>query len=181
MSLPILPLTNMDERHTGLPHHTAGHYLDAAKVCLDRHHSSPVEFNLQDDSNESKTQVEWTCADERCRQGHANEIDATEAGAYAFALAATELSKGLIAVRRAETNTGADYYIGPANEDIEDLENCWRLEVSGTNKGSVADVKRVLKEKVEQAVRGNSNLPALAAVIGFQAKLIMLRTAEETL
>ncbi len=90
---------------------------------------------------------------------------------------ATELLRGLVAVRRAETRTGADYYIAPAGQETEDLEGCFRLEVSGTNLG-VSEIKRRLREKVDQALQGDSNLPALACVVGFRARLIMIHTVE---
>jgi hypothetical protein len=74
----------------------------------------------------------------------------------------------MVAVRRAETRTGADWYIAPEGELLEDLESCVRLEVSGTNAGTSSDVSRRLQEKIAQAAKGNSNLPAIAAVIGFK-------------
>jgi hypothetical protein len=72
-------------------------------------------------------------------------------------------------VRRAETLTGADWYIAHDGTEIEDLESCIRLEVSGINAGASSDIRRRLREKVAQAARGNSNLPAMAAVVGFKA------------
>jgi hypothetical protein len=99
-------------------------------------------------------------------------------GAYACALATAELIQGLVAIRRAETRTGADYYIGPADQTFEDLEGCLRLEVSGIDRGTVAAVARRLQQKIEQAAAGNSNLPAMAGVVGFQPQLIMLHVVE---
>ncbi|HEY7617774.1 MAG TPA: hypothetical protein VH744_13295, partial [Terriglobales bacterium] len=69
-----------------------------------------------------------------------------ESGAYACALAATELARGYVAVGRAETRTGADYYIALSGQIIEDLEDCLRLEVSGTD-SEVSVVKTRLKGK----------------------------------
>lgn len=177
MLLPLLPLKNMDERHKGLLPSTAANYLDAVRVCLDRHHISPQKFVLLDDAVEFQALVEWEVTDERCRNAWANRDDATRDGAYAVALAATELLRGLVAIRRAETRTGADYYIAPVGQAIEDLEECLRLEVSGTDL-SVSKVKQRLREKLEQLSRGDSNLPALACVVGFRAQLIMIQTVE---
>lgn len=101
----------MDVRHRGLLPSTAANYLDAARVCLDGHHTPPQEFTLIDDDNESKALVDWKVTSERDKNAWANQDDATRDGAYAFALAATELLRGLVAIRRAETRTGADYYI----------------------------------------------------------------------
>lgn len=148
-------------------------YTQAARVCLDRHHISPVELMIKNSGNEVAAVAEWHVTDERTKAAWANETDATEAGAYACALAAVELTNGLFAVRRAETKTGADYYIAPAGQALEDLEDCYRLEVSGVDKGTAAVVSRRLEMKLEQAAVGVSNLPAMAGVVGFRAKLIL--------
>jgi hypothetical protein len=177
-NLPLLPLQNMAERHQALTPSVAGSYFEAARVCLDRHHSSPKEFTLEDDKVESIAKVEWEATDSRVQAAWANADDATRDGAYAFALAATELLRGMVAVRRAETRTGADYYIALSDQDLEDLENCFRLEVSGTHSDK-SEVKRRLRIKLEQARQGNRNLPALAAVIGFRVQLILLQTVDE--
>jgi hypothetical protein len=42
--------------------------------------------------------VEWQATDERLRSAWGNEIETTEAGAYACALAAVELTDGLVAI-----------------------------------------------------------------------------------
>lgn len=67
--------------------------------------------------------------------------------------------------------------MAPTNGPVDDLEDCFRLEVSGTS-GDIAVVKTRVKAKVQQALDGDSNLPAIAAVIGFRAKLIMIQTVE---
>ena len=128
-----LPLLDMANRHRGLTQTIATTYLEAARVCLDRHHTSPTEFMGQNGSETVDVVVEWEATDEQSRGAWANDIDATEAGAYACALAAVELTGGLVAIRRAETGTGADYYIGLPDQLLDDLEGCLRLEVSGTD------------------------------------------------
>lgn len=178
MSSPKLPLNNIAARHKGLTKSVAESYCEAARVCLDRHHISPKEFILKDDSLEKLTIVEWEATDDQCKKAWANKDDATRDGAYAVAIAATEISRGLFAVKRAETLTGADYYIAPFGKDIEDLEDCFRLEVSGTDLNE-SQVKQRLMKKVNQALSGKSNLPALAAVVGFKAKMILIKTVEE--
>jgi hypothetical protein len=172
----VLPLNDMAERHPGLTPAIAENYLEAARVCLDRHHKSPQQFALVDEMSCETIQVEWELTDNQCKEAWANRDDATRDGAYSCALAATELSKGLIAVKRAETRTGADYYIAPVDGNFEDLENWFRLEVSGTDSGDASEVRSRLALKIKQAKNGNSNLPALAAVVGFKAKSIMLKS-----
>jgi hypothetical protein len=57
-------------------------------------------------------------------------------------------------------------------------EGYLRLEVSGIDRGTAAAVARRLQQKIEQAAAGNSNLPAMAGVVGFLAELILLEVVE---
>ena len=173
-----LPLENLSDRHSGLTAAVAAACQEAASICLSRHHQSPKAFVLSDDGQESIVRIQWQSPNEATQAAWANEIDATEAGACACAIAALEHSRNLYAIRRAETLTGADYYIAPLGNDLEDLENCYRLEISGTRLAKV-EVRKRLRSKVLQAQRGQSNLPAIAAVIGFAAALILIQTVEE--
>ena len=171
---PALPIHNMEQRHVGLTKAIADSYTEAARVCLARHHESPTDFDLHRSGSRSETVVEWLRPDARTRDAWANAIDATEAGACACALAAVELADGFVAVRRAETLTGADYYVAPPGNSPDDLEECLRLEVSGVDRGPERAIEQRLGAKLAQAAAGNSNLPALAGVVGFKARLIML-------
>ena len=118
--------------------------------------------------------VEWDPPDERVLRAWANQTDATEHGAYACALAAVELMKGLVAVSRAETKTGADFYLMPIGKPPEDLKQWIRFEVSGTNLEE-HDLQSRLRGKVRQAAMGKSELPAIAAVVGFKVRLIVFQ------
>lgn len=177
-SLPQLPLRDMADRHSGLTPSVANSYIEAASVCLSRHHTSPITILIQKESKVTQAVATWGAVDERTRNAWANESDATRDGAYACALAAVELTANMVAVRRAETLTGADYYIGPQGQVVEDLENCLRLEVSGVDRGNDTIITQRVKKKIEQAAVGRSNLPAMACVVGFQAGKIVLRFVE---
>lgn len=168
-----LPFHDLASRHPGVTRGLSETYSEAARVCLDRHHSSPVAFIVQHGSEAHETETEWEASDDHLKRGWANETDATEFGAYGLALAAVELTTGMVAVSRAETLTGADYYLGPANGSLNDLETSYRLEVSGVSGGSESTIVNRLRQKVEQAAAGNSNLPAIATVVGFAARRIL--------
>jgi hypothetical protein len=168
-----LRFADLSQRHSGLSDGISVSYSEAVRVCLDRHHTSPADFRLQDNDTDDTAGVEWIRADERITGAWANNDDATEAGAYGIAIAAIEALRGLVAVRRAETRTGADYYLGEPGNTFEDLEASFRLEVSGTDRGNETAIKGRLREKISQAARGNSNLPAIASVVGFAALLII--------
>ena len=172
-------LTTMYHRHRALTEAVAGSYQEAASVCLHRHHSSPISITVSDNGSTTIAECCWTAPNTRTLAAWANTTDATEAGAYACVIAGVEYMRGLFAVRRAETGTGADYYIGPTGSGEDDLEDCLRLEISGVDAGNQDDIVRRLKAKMAQAQRGTSSLPALAGVVGFAAKLLMLSDVPE--
>jgi hypothetical protein len=173
-------LDAMHERHRALTPSIAGCYREAAAVCLNRHHSPPIEVTLSDNGTTSRAEVVWVAPDSRTLGAWANETDATEAGAYGCVIASVELLRDLFAVRRAENGTGADYYVGPRGAAKDDLENCLRLEVSGVNEGALREVSGRLLVKVRQVREGNGSLPALAGVIGFSSKTVMVEDVRET-
>jgi hypothetical protein len=169
----------MHLRHRALTQPIAGSYQEAASVCLHRHHKSPIELTVSDNGANSVAEVMWDAPDSRTSDAWANTIDTTEAGASGCVIASIELSRGLFALRRAETGTGADYYVGPEGAGVDDLEDCLRLEISGVSDGGENVVKKRLLEKVSQAQRGNSSLPAVAGVMGFSERLVMLKDVPE--
>jgi hypothetical protein len=172
--VPELNLRDMHIRHRGLTVSIAGTFREAASICLNRHHTSPTEFAVSDNGNSAAAKLAWAVPDDGLVSAWANDAVATENGAYGCVIAAIEQFRNFFAVRRAETGTGADYYVGPAGSGEEDLENCLRLEISGVDRGGNREVARRLLLKVAQARRGESDLPAIAGVIGFEAKSIML-------
>ena len=174
-----LILDLLHERHPGLTAPLGGALVEAAAVCLDRHHDSPVEVDVSSASRTSKRLVDFSKPDSRALNAWANDIDATEWGAYGICLAAVEVEERLVAVRRADTLTGADWYVAPVGTDPEDLENCFRLEVSGVDLGGPSVVKARLRQKVDQARRGASNLPAIASVVGFKELTIAIQKVSD--
>jgi len=168
-----LRIQALERTHPGLTRAVAESYLEAAEVCLGRHHSPPTEVALE---RRSVLHViaDWRLPAEQAKRAWANDIDATEAGAYCVALAALELTDGLVAVARAETRTGADYYVAPTGSVTHDLENASRLEVSGIDTSTATLVKSRLGQKIAQATRGRSSLPAIAAVVGFSSAQVAI-------
>jgi len=169
----------MHARHRGLTQAVAAAYEEAASVCLNRYHASPVEITLSDNGTEMTAELRWVIPDARTIGAWANTTDTTENGAYCCVIAGVELLRSLFAVRRAETRSGADYYIGPAGSGKTDLEDCLRLEVSGVGAGDSQEIHTRLARKVQQALEGDSSLPALAGVMGFSARLLMVQDVRE--
>lgn len=165
-------LSNLELIHTGgLTQALAEAYREAAVVCLARNHSPPTEVEIGVDGVQTTHTLNWTLPTPQIASAWANTDDATRDGAYSVSLAALHLREGLRAIKRAERLTGADYYVAPDGVPADDLENSFRLEVSGTD-GSRSDVRQRLASKREQTKKGRSNLPALAAVVGFKEALV---------
>jgi hypothetical protein len=172
-------LARLAERHPGLSPALGAAYAEAASVCLDRHHTPPVPVHLDDAGQVGEAELRWSPSDLRTRHAWANDLDATRDGAYACVLAALELLRGHVAVRRAEHGSGADYYVGLPGSGVDGFEDCIRLEVSGTDRGSPHEVARRLGSKVRQAAVGSGALPAIAGVIGFEAARIAIADVDD--
>ena len=178
MQNPTLPIHDMEQRHWGLTQAIAAYWTEGVRVCLDRHHQSPVMFQIRWTELNVDALVEWERTDQRTGAAWTNQNDTTEAGAYACVLAAVELLAGLVAVRRAENLTGADYYVAPSGTRSDDFESMIRLEVAGRDRASVSSLTALLECKLKQAEEGDSNLPAMAGVVGFSVRLIRLANLE---
>ena len=177
-SKAALQIEGLSDRHPGVTKALGDGFAEAACVCLHRYHLPPQMFHVARDQSASEASVTWRSPSARTLAAHANEIDATEAGAYAMVLAAVELTDQLVAVARAETRTGADYYLMPVGVPLVDLEACIRLEVSGVSRGPDAVVQERLRRKRKQAAVGDSLLPAIAGVVGFEAKRLLIANVD---
>jgi hypothetical protein len=176
--MPRLNIKALSERHHAITPAVAADLYEAACVCLQRHHTSPQEFELDKEGERELVEIEWDEPDERTPGARASERPTTEAGASAIVVAAVEHARGLFAVARADVGSGADYYLLPNGVPFDDLEEAVRLEVSGVNLGSARHVRQRLAEKVRQALRGDSNLPAIVGVVGFRPRLVLLQELE---
>jgi hypothetical protein len=147
-------------------------YADAAALCFADAHEPPADLEIHHDEDLCVREVSWRDSTAEAWASWANRDDATRDGAYCVSLAVVEAELGFVGLERADRRTGADFYIGPSGSD---LEEAYRLEVSGVRSGDKRDVNSRLREKVEQARRGRSNHPAFACVVGFAAKTVALR------
>ncbi|MCL2591662.1 MAG: hypothetical protein FWD67_12555 [Betaproteobacteria bacterium] len=177
---PKLVIEKLHERHIGLTAALAEMYTESASVCLSRHHHSPVRIGVSQGVTQSAYSLDFPIPDTRTLNAYANTLDTTENGAYGVCLAAVEAEENLFAIKRAETLTGADWYVAPKGAPIEDMENCYRLEVSGLDAGSPVAVRARLRQKIDQTRRGASNLPAIASVVGFKELAIAIEKVEVT-
>jgi hypothetical protein len=176
--MPGLDIKTLSARHHAITPSIAADLYEAACVCLHRHHASPQTFDLDDEGDVHSVEIEWEEPGARTIRARASERPTTEAGAFAIGIAAVEHARGLFAASRAEVGSGADYYLLPDGAPFDDLEEAVRLEISGVSEGQADRVRRRLREKLQQALRGDSNLPAIAGVVGFEAKLVLIQELE---
>jgi hypothetical protein len=158
-------------RHPGLYEPLCRAYADAAAICFAENYASPTEMEIRYGNFTGIRDLSWEVPAENARASWNNKDDATEQGAYSVSLAVVEAELGLVALSRAETRTGVDYYVGRPGTD---LEESYRLEVSGTRSSEAREVQSRLRQKLEQAHKGQSNKPALACVVGFATRIIAL-------
>jgi len=176
----MLQLWDLYRRHPGVTRALGRSYCEAASVCLEKFHTRPKASEIVVDGAQRTVPLDWRPANRRrIRAAFANATDATRDGAYAVALAAVDFAYGWVAVRRAETLSGADYYLATVNEHGSELEDAIRLEVSGTLSGRNV-VKRRVADKRHQLLRGTSNLPGLAAVVSFKDAVIEMQMVHHT-
>ena len=173
MSENWLSIEQMDERHPGLTQVVAAYYAQAARICVDRHHTPPQELTIETRGRQSVHSINWEVTDDATKAAWNNTDDATRDAAYAVAIAAVEQHEGLVAIHRAQTRTGADYFLAPRGTPRGELENSYRLEISGVDKGDAKVITARLYQKMDQTRRGESDRPALAAVVGFKTALVM--------
>jgi len=160
-------------QHPGVSAAVCEAFSEAAEVCLARHHEPPsTSLQVTCAGRESVRCLKWSAPDETAQRSWKNRDDATRDGAYVVSLAVVECEMGMVALSRADRRTGADYYVG--RPGLPDLEEAFRLEVSGVDEGDRGEIRRRLKKKEDQASRGDSFLPAYASVVGFREAAVLV-------
>jgi hypothetical protein len=185
---PVAPFPDLHllhRRHYGVTPLNCGAYAEAASVNLSRHHTPPIQVRVRNGKTSVSRTMAWSVPTPRELAAWANVEDTTRDGAYAVAFAATEMELGLVAIRRAENRSGADYYVdvpgkspkrsrAGAPTPVLNLENALRLEVSGTH-GDELVINSRLKEKLRQTQDARRG-PAVACVVGFRECLVLLQS-----
>ena len=179
---PGVWVQDLHHSHPGVTCAVSEALCEAASVCLDRHHESPKEFSLDCDGDTSKLSLYWQQSSAYAKAAHGYEHDATKEGAYALSLLCVENHLGLVAAGQAAGGTGADWYITrPENVQIDadgfpnlDVPEIYRLEVSGVNRGPIGGR---LTKKTEQLDKPESEIPGIAAVVGFERAAVRIKRA----
>jgi hypothetical protein len=147
-------------------------WTEAATVMFFKFHQVPppkTPMALAWDDGRCSLHVHWTQPDFRALESHANENDATEAAAYAVAIAAVN-HRGYVVRRRAHQGSGADFLMVRRGEPDNDFV---KLEVSGIARGGSLETRLV--QKKEQVSGGDLSRPGVALVVHFEAAKISAR------
>jgi hypothetical protein len=179
-----LEFETLSERHYGITTEIGASFAQAAAICLGRHHTPPVVVGVSlDDGAADLHRINWAPASARAQAAWANSEDATRDGAYAVVLAAVDSHFGFVALGHTAVGSGADYFIGPVEsitspgDGLIDFEDAIRLEISGIDRSQgEAGLARRVREKVQQAQRGDSNRPAVVGVVVFNMLRIVFRS-----
>ena len=163
---------HLNELHEGMHGFTAdfGAVLaQAAAVCLeDQLHTSGVSMRVTGAQTLS-VPVEWDPTTEQQRRNWRDRQDATEFGACGCAILVARRLTGLQVTQQSYKTTGFDWWIGDDSDDAGLFQDKARLEVSGIRKGVESDVKKRVKQKMQQTTQSDATttLPAWAVVVEF--------------
>lgn len=178
--MPSPPHLDVDRLHP--PHLLDPSELNSlsgsARACLSRHHDPPARFVIDSDGAPHEVDLAWNPPTEAQEQTAANLRESTARGACGCALAAVAHAKGLIAFGAAADGTGADYRLVPADEAERDAENWILMEVSGINqggRGAITSRRNARMRRLRRARKGDAQI-ALTAIVGFDSRIIELRT-----
>lgn len=152
---------------------------------MGRYHESPAELAVvPDPGSTSRMEVAWTGPSAQDRRAHGNTDDATEFAAYGLGLLTVDVHFSLLALRRAQSRSGGDYWLVPAGSEVgaDDARDFDRtdlvlLEVSGIGRDTEASMRFRLTQKAEQVRRFEKKLPALALVVGFRGARVWVKEA----
>lgn len=144
---------------------------EAASVCLEQA-GHPGAASIRLDLPEGRISaliVEAIPLDDRIRRSHANETDATEAGACGIAILAMLEEFGFLVVERSYQGTGFDYWLGTSEDTPPFASDSAALEVSGIMAGGPSEIRRRAGEKRTQITRYEPDPPyrAFIAVVEF--------------
>jgi hypothetical protein len=145
-------------------------FCEAAAVSFDRQgHTSGVSLYVTGAFAE-EVEIEYPTVTDQMRKSWKDDREAADDGASGVAILMMRELTRLTVVERSVTGTGFDYWLGPEDKDDDELifQDKVRLEISGINKGSTADVRRRVEGKLTQTKQSDSmKLSAYVVVVEF--------------
>ena len=151
---------------------------EAGGVCLESQgHLVGVQLQIKGRVKEIY-QLAWPPITEQIRKTWNDLEEATEHGAMGVAVLLAKKAMGYAALVRSRKGTGFDYWIG--DESTIPFQYKARLEISGILNGNDNDVKRRIRQKLEQTTRSDGSLPAYAIVVEFGKPLAEVQKNEHS-
>lgn len=145
-------------------------HAECAAVCLDNQkHGISTDLRVQTSSGKTYRIVRPAVTAQMIRT-YDDLQDATELGASGVALLLAREETGLTAIQRSRKGTGFDYWLGPGNQNDDELpfQRSARLEVSGILKGTDNQVTARIRQKLRQTDPSDGlRLSAYAVVVEF--------------
>ena len=105
--------------------------------------------------------------DETMRRTHADLPRAVERGACALAALICERQQGLVIAEQSRRGGGFDYWLAPPGGGHLLFQSRSRLEVSGILKGSEAQLRRRMLEKLQRLAKFESITATWVIVVEF--------------
>lgn len=168
--MPTIPL-ELNELRKGMPGVTpivGAALAEAAAVCLqEMEHSSGIEMKVG--GLEQAVQILWPEVDEQAFRAWRDEETATEYGACGIGVMLIKTFTDFTVIEQARKGTGFDYWLGhQEDEAVGVFEQKGRLEISGIRRGTEQEVKRRVREKIQQTNPSDfQGLPAYVSVVEF--------------
>lgn len=173
MSPPASGELDLNRLRNGTPGITpdfGGCLCEAASVCLeDRSHTSGVSISVDGALAAHTMPLVWPAATQQAKHCYADPQFAVEFGAYGIAVLLIERLTEFTVVERSRKGTGFDYWLGPKRDAQPLFQDKRKLEVSGVLDGDENDVRRRLRQKLDQLRRGGVPLPGYGIVVCFAA------------
>ena len=175
-----LSLRNLHERHRALTVPLAGTYEEAASVCLQRHHTPPVDVILADNGSRSSASVNWVSLTSGLAMlGITRPMRPGTApmGVSSLGLRCCAACTRCGAPRPEQGPTTTSDRRDRASTTLKSVFD-WKSRVLTT--ATRRRFSGASGTKVRQARAGNSSLPAVAGIFGFSAKLLTVQDVPES-
>lgn len=153
----------------GITSDLGGTMCEAASVCLeDCSHLVGVTMTVTGTlSSTHPVPLTWPLATDQARRAYGDLQFAAEFGAYGIAALVVDRLTDLTVVERSRKGGGFDYWLGPKRNPEPLFQDKHKLEVSGILSGDEGDVRRRLREKLDQLRRGAVPIPGFGIVVHF--------------
>lgn len=141
---------------------------EAAGVCLESQgHAQLTPLSIQG-YTVNQLRVSWPQPTEQTLRTWNDPEEATEYGSTAVAVLIARQELGYLAIECSPKGTGIDYWLGE-DSDVLSFEHKARLEISGIRRGSDAQVRARVRQKLQQTSPSDGTLPAFVIVVEFSA------------